>query len=266
MITPPGNPVLTVTDLAIGIPTRLAFVSRVEDIHFSLAPGDILGIAGESGSGKTLTACAIAGLLPPPLSVGRGCICFAGQPAFHPCNGSPAFARGKDILLLFQSPGSALDPGVRAGIQIQDALTACPGYSRKTARHKTHQAMAQAGLDLSLFDRYPFQLSGGQRQRVLMAMAFALVPRILIADEPTAGQDDVNRDHLLMLLTQLARETGTAVILISHDLRILSRTVDVMAVFHQGRQVESGTVKQLFTRPEHPHTQELVRAMLFLES
>ncbi len=266
MTLTPGNPVLSVHGLAIGFPGRNGFVPLVENICFTLAPGKILGIAGESGSGKTLTACAIAGLLPPPLTIGRGNLCFAGHPAFHPQTGSPAFTRGKDILLLFQSPGSALDPGVRAGIQIQDALTARPGCSRNTARQKALHAMAQVGLESSLFDRYPFQLSGGQRQRVLMALAFALAPRILIADEPTAGQDEANRDHLLMLLTRLARKTGTAVLIITHDLRILSRTADAMAVFHRGRQVESGPVKQLFTRPDHPHTRELVRAMAFLES
>jgi ABC-type glutathione transport system ATPase component len=266
MIPSPESPILTVADLAIGSHTRKTFINRVENINFSLTPGDILGIAGESGSGKTLTACAIAGLLPRSLTIGCGCIQFNGRPAFHPQNGSPAFVRGKDVLLLFQSPGSTLDPGVRTGIQIQDVLTACLGYPRKTARQKTLQAMEQVGLEETLFGRYPFQLSGGQRQRVLMAMAFVLSPRVLIADEPTAGQDAVNRDHLLMLLTRLARKSGTAVILISHDLRILSRTADVMAVFHQGRQVESGPVKQLFKRPEHPHTQELIHAMQFLES
>ncbi|HKK99541.1 MAG TPA: ABC transporter ATP-binding protein [Desulfotignum sp.] len=267
MTTPRENhPVLSVQNLTIGIPSSRGFASVVEKIHFSLESGSILGIAGESGSGKTLTACAIAGLLPAPLAIGRGRVLFAGRPAFHPGNGSPAFVRGKDVLLLFQSPGSALDPGVRAGIQIQDALTACLGCPRKTARQKAFQAMAQVGLDDSLFGRYPFQLSGGQRQRVLMAMAFALAPRVLIADEPTAGQDAASRDHLLMLLTRLAKENRTAIILISHDLRILSRTVDGMAVFHRGRQVESGPVKQLFTRPAHPHTQELIQAMQFLES
>ena len=266
MTTPPKNPVLSLQNLTIGIPRPNGFVSVVEKIHFSVASGEILGIAGESGSGKTLTACAIAGLLPYPLVIGRGRVLFCGRSAFHSDANTPVFVRGKDILLLFQSPGSALDPGIRAGIQIQDALTACLKYPRKTARHKAKQAMAQVDLTPSLFDRYPFQLSGGQRQRVLMAMAFALAPRILIVDEPTAGQDAANRDHLLMLLTRLAGENGTAVILISHDLRILSRTADIMAVFHQGRQVESGPIKQLFTRPEHPHTQELIQAMQFLES
>jgi len=266
MIPAPENPVLSVQDLAIGIPGRNGVVPLVEHIRFTVAPGGILGIAGESGSGKTLTACAVAGMLPPPLTMSRGSIHFAGHPAFHPHTGSPAFTRGKDILLLFQSPGSALDPGVRAGIQIQDALTARPGCPRKTARETALHAMARVGLDASLFDRYPFQLSGGQRQRVLMALAFALAPRVLIADEPTAGQDEANRDHLLMLLTRLARETGTAVLLITHDLRILSRTADAVAVFHRGRQVEYVPARQLFTRPGHAHTRELLRAMAFLES
>ena len=132
-MTPPreNHPVLSVQNLTIGIPSSRGFASVVGKIHLSVEAGSILGIAGESGSGKTLTACAIAGLLPAPLAIGRGRVLFAGRPAFHPGNGSPAFVRGKDVLLLFQSPGSALDPGVRAGIQIQDALTACLGYPCK---------------------------------------------------------------------------------------------------------------------------------------
>ncbi|MBU0970765.1 MAG: ABC transporter ATP-binding protein [Proteobacteria bacterium] len=257
---------LTVEDLSLGIKsTGCPAVCLVENINFSLEPGMILGIAGESGSGKTLTASALSGLLPEPVRILSGKMRFAGGPLFPEKTKHPGFKRGQDILFLFQSPSSALDPRVRVGIQISDALVQAFGWDRKTGRKQTCQAMEQVGLSASFFDRYPFQLSGGQRQRVLMAMAFGLRPQILIADEPTAGQDDSNRDHLLMLLREYTRTRLSSAIVISHDLGVLCGLADFLLIFFQGQQVEAGTPAQILAGQGHAHTRELVDAMGFFQ-
>ncbi len=237
----------------------------MKDINFSLETGMILGIAGESGSGKTLAASALAGLLPRPLKILGGTMRFGGRRLFPGKAKRDGVKRGQDILFLFQSPSSALDPRVRVGVQISDALVQAFGWDRKTGKDQTLQAMEQVGLSPAFFDRYPFQLSGGQRQRVLMAMAFGLRPRLLIADEPTAGQDEDNRDHLLMLLKAYTRTSRSSAIVISHDLGVLCSLADFLVIFFQGRQVESGPPSQILSYPDHAHTRELVNAMLFFQ-
>ncbi len=258
--------ILTVENLSVGIKSPgCPAICLVENINFCLEPGMILGIAGESGSGKTLTASALSGLLSRPVRILSGKMNFADRPLFPGKTKQPGFKLGQDILFLFQSPSSALDPGVRVGIQISDALIQAFGWDQKTGQKQTWQAMEKVGLSASFFDRYPFQLSGGQRQRVLMAIAFGLRPRILIADEPTAGQDDTNRDHLLMLLKDYTRTSLSSAIVISHDLGILCGLADFLVIFFQGRQVEAGTPSQILSCQGHPHTRELVDAMHFLQ-
>jgi ABC-type glutathione transport system ATPase component len=260
-----ADPLLQVEDLCIGAGGT---ESRplVEGIHFSLAPGEVLGIAGESGSGKTVTACALCGLLPLPLTVFGGKVRFEGRKIDFHGRIPSGFQRGRDLLLLFQSPLSALDPALTVGTQVSDALLAADrSLGRDAADRKARESMVQAGLSRELFHRYPFQLSGGQRQRVLLALAFALRPRVLIADEPTAGLDDAHRDRVLGLLGRLRKGTGAAAVVVSHDLRILSKIADHLLVVYRGRQVEYGPMSSVLHRPGHPHTRELAAAMAYLD-
>ena len=255
--------ILTVDHLSIGKP-GLEKTPLVTDVCFSLHPGEVVGIAGESGSGKTLTALAISALLPPPLQVLSGSIRVFAKPlrmSYH----KPCFRRGRDLLFLFQSPSGALNPTVTVGRQILHALCTHFHLDRKTAESRAVAVMKQVGLSREDYRRYPFQLSGGQRQRVLLALAFGLQPRLLVADEPTAGQDDESRDLILKLLDQLRETAGTAMIIISHDLRVLSRLTRQIVVLHQGRQVESGVVSDILHHARHFHTQALVDAMRYLE-
>lgn len=259
------DPLLHVDGLCVGAGGTEA-APLVEGIHFSLARGEVLGIAGESGSGKTLTACALCGLLPPPLAVVGGRVRFEGRAIDLRERHPSGFRRGRDLLLLFQSPLSALDPSLQVGTQVADALLAADrSIGRDAAGRKARQSMAESGLSPELFHRYPFQLSGGQRQRVLLALAFGLRPRVLIADEPTAGLDNAHRDRILGLLGRLRKETGAAAVVVSHDLRVLSRIADHLLVVYRGRQVEYGPMSSVLRRPVHPHTREIAAAMAYLE-
>lgn len=257
---------LSVQNLCIGCPGK---AGQVENVSFRLNKGDILGITGQSGSGKTLTAMALAGILPPPLAVYSGTVRFLGNPVLPEAGAQKNLTPGRDILMLFQSPSRALDPWTRIGVHLTDAIKAvnkacgksCGEDPRKAAAH----ALEMAGLDSSAYGRYPFELSGGQRQRSLMALALAVKPRILIADEPVTGQDDVNKSVVVKIIRELTQNEGTAVIVISHDLRGLQGLAQNLVVIYKGLQIEAGPVGELIENPSHDHTRDLVRAMMFLE-
>jgi ABC-type glutathione transport system ATPase component len=255
--------VLQVSNLSIGVsgPDGRPLVRRVE---LALEAGGAIGLTGESGAGKTLTGCALCGLLTAPIQVLGGRLEILGEHV--PATDARAFRhrRGREIFMVFQSPAGALDPTSRVGEQVAEALWAVRGWRRASATREAIRLMESVGLDRVLARRYPHQLSGGQRQRVMLATAFALEPRILVADEPTSGLDEKSRDQVLQLLAELREQEGTAVLIISHDLRVLASIVDHLVVLHEGRQVEAGPVAELLERPVHPHTAELVRAMRLL--
>lgn len=255
---------LEVRDLSIGLPEPNAQV-LVEKIRFSLHAGETLGIVGASGSGKTLTACALSALLPGDIRVLTGSIRYQGRNLNLSHPKKPGFRRGHDILMLFQSPSGALNPSSPVGVQIAEIIPRTGHERRGAVFERAVGLMEMVGLEDTCFYQYPFQLSGGQRQRVLLAMAFGLEPRILIADEPTAGLDEKNRDMILNLLIKLQSETDSAAIIISHDLRVISRIAGHVMVLYQGKQVESGNVSEVLKHPMHPHTCELVEAMHYLE-
>jgi ABC-type glutathione transport system ATPase component len=236
----------------------------VHGLDLAIEAGGAVGLTGESGAGKTLTACALCGLLPDPVRVLGGRLEILGKTVDATDPRNFRRRRGREIFMVFQSPAGALNPTLRVGEQVAEALWAVQGWPRPAADRESVRLMVSVGLDEPCARRYPHQLSGGQRQRVLLAIAFALKPRILVTDEPTSGLDDATQSQVLDLLSDLRASEGTAVVMISHDLRVLARSVDDLVVLYGGRQIETGPVADLLQRPAHPHTAELVRALHIL--
>ncbi len=260
---------LYVNDLCIGIPGKKSNTCLVGNVCFRLNPGDVLGITGQSGSGKTLTAMTLAGILPRSLAVLGGSVRFMGKPVLPEKGAQKSLVPGRDVLMLSQSPARALDPWVKIGVHLIDAVKAVikrgARIRKKNPKETAIDALETLGLGAWALDRYPFELSGGQCRRCLMALALAVRPRILIADEPATGQDDVNRAIVERCIRDLTANAGTAVIVISHDLRGLQRLASELIVIFNGRQIEVGPVKDMIENPCHVHTRDLVDAMNFLE-
>ena len=252
---------LEVRGLSIASPSRT--ILRCLDL--SLDHSQTLGILGQSGAGKSLSAMALCGLLPKPLWVSKGSIHLHGEAI--PPNDAKAWRgrRGKEIFLIFQSPASALDPTAPVGTQIAEALVEVRGWHWKRAKEKAGRLLESVELSAAIAKRYPFELSGGMRQRVLIATALALRPQVLIADEPTTGLDPVNQIAILRLLKRLQKEHHTALLIISHDLRVLSHMARNAIVMQAGAVVERGSVQELTRHPIHNHTRELVAAMHSME-
>ena len=252
--------VLRVSDLTIGV-AGAAERPLVSGVDFALEAGGAIGLTGESGAGKSLTACALCGLLPEPVRVLEGQLEILGRRVRTRDARSFRHLRGRDIFMVFQSPAGALNPTLRIGAQVAEALWAVRGWRRDDADDEALRLLESVGLGAELFRSYPHELSGGQRQRVLLATAFALEPRIIIADEATSGLDEVARDQVIELIERLRATRGTAVVMISHDLRVLADAVDELLVLYDGRQVEAGPIARLLEQPAHRHTVELVRAL-----
>ncbi|WP_054286871.1 ABC transporter ATP-binding protein [Gulbenkiania mobilis] len=226
----------------------------VEEVTFSLMPGEKLALVGESGSGKSVTAQALLRLQPD--ATVSGSVRFAGQSLTSLGEDGLRRIRGRDIAMIFQEPMSALNPVMTVGRQIGEVLTLHRGLPRRAARDEAIRLLGRTGLDRpeERVDAYPFQLSGGQRQRAMIAMALACQPRLLIADEPTTALDVTVQAQILALLETLQRETGMAVLFITHDLNLVRRFADRVAVMSEGRIVETGPVQQVFGQPAHPYT------------
>ncbi len=257
--------VLEVRDLRVGL-SRPEPTVLVSDVSLAIAAGGCLGLTGQSGSGKSLTGCALSGLLPPPLAVLGGEARLLGRPLDLGDPRALRGRRGREVFLMFQSPGGALDPSARIGPQVAEALRAARGLGRQQAKEAVRELLQRVDLEPERERAYPFELSGGQRQRVLLAIAFGLRPRLLIADEPTTGLDQANQEQILGLMRELRDSQGTALCLISHDLRVLAAMAQDLAVLHRGRLVESGPLERVLAAPQHWHTQELVQAMQYLET
>jgi len=237
----------------------------VRGLDFSLDHGETLGLLGQSGAGKSLSALALCGLLPKPLWVSSGSIRLHGE--VIPPNNAKAWRgrRGKEIFLIFQSPASALDPTVRVGAQIAEALFEVRGWHHERAMKRARQLLEAVDLPAAAAKRYPFELSGGMRQRVLIAIALALRPQVLIADEPTTGLDPLNQLAVLRLLRRLQKEHHTALLIISHDLRVISHMAERTLIMQAGAVVEQGLTRKVLANPVHAHTNQLIDAMQVLE-
>jgi peptide/nickel transport system ATP-binding protein len=237
----------------------------VDDVSFELAPGEALGLAGESGCGKTTTALSLLGLLPAGLRRSAGEIHLdTGQGVRELHRISPAAmrtVRWASASMVFQGAMNALDPVMRVGAQIREAiLTHESALGRRGADQRVAELLDQVRIDPRRARDYPHEFSGGQRQRLMIALALACRPRLVIADEPTTALDVLTQKQILDLLAELRRELGLSLILITHDLSVLAETCDRIAVMYGGRIVESGPVGDVYREPQHPYTQRLLAA------
>jgi oligopeptide/dipeptide ABC transporter ATP-binding protein len=254
---------LEVRDLTVEFPAAGgAWLPAVRDLSLSLAPGEALGLVGESGCGKSLTALAILRLLPPQARA-RGAILFEGRNLLDLSEEEMRQVRGAGIAMVFQEPMTALNPVMRVGDQVAEAVRA----HGKSAKAQAWQLAVEALRDVGLPDAerrardYPFQLSGGMRQRVMIAMAIVNRPQLLIADEPTTALDVTIQAQILELLAELRQKLGLAMLFISHDLAVVSQVAGRVAVMYAGSMVETGSPQDVLTRALHPYTRGLLAAV-----
>lgn len=248
---------LEVRDLQVDFGRRR--IPAVRGVDFSLDAGQRLGVIGESGSGKTVTALAVMGLLPENAHV-AGSVVLDGQQIVGLAERGLARLRGNTVSMVFQEPMTALDPTMRVGRQVAEVLRLHQGAESGPARERVVAMLAEVGLSDAdrIADAYPHQLSGGQRQRVVLAMALINSPSLVICDEPTTALDVTVQALVLAKLDEVLDASGAACLFISHDLAVVSQVCDQVLVMLDGRIVESGTVEKLFTAPEHPYTRGLV--------
>ena len=261
---PAPEPVLAVDALSVSVNTEAGLRPLISDLSFTLGRGETLAIAGESGSGKSITALAIMGLLPPPaVRVTGGAIRLGTTDLTALPEVQMRAIRGDRIAMIFQEPMTSLNPVLTIGLQLTEAIRAHTGLSRNEAHMQATQALR--AVRLSEADRrmtqYPHELSGGMRQRVMIAMALALKPDVLIADEPTTALDVTVQREVLDLLRDLQRDLGTAIILITHDMGVVAETADRVIIMRDGRAVEQGEVRQIFAAPQAGYTRDLLAAV-----
>jgi peptide/nickel transport system ATP-binding protein len=253
----PAEQLLDVTDLVVEFTTEHGVVRAVDGVSLSLKPGRTLGIVGESGCGKSVTSLAIMGLLPQRGAVvPNGEVMFEGRDLLKLSQSALSELRGDRLAMIFQEPMTSLNPSLAIGDQIGEVLERHRGLSRAQALERAIDLLRQVGIPLpeKRAHEYPHRLSGGMRQRVMIAMALACAPKLLIADEPTTALDVTVQAQILDLLRRLRDETGTAVVLITHDLGVIAELADEVAVMYAGRIVERAPVARLFARPQHPYT------------
>ena len=254
-------PLLEVRDLATSFFTQDGTTRAVDGVSFSIMPGETLGVVGESGCGKSVTALSVMRLLPPKLArVVRGEVLFEGQDLLTLNDRAMRAMRGNQIAMIFQEPMTSLNPVETIGFQICETLRIHQGLSRAEARARAVEMLAlvripDAGQRLAA---YPHHFSGGMRQRVMIAMALACQPRLLIADEPTTALDVTIQAQILRLMLELRGRTGAAVLLITHDLGVVAETCERVMVRYAGRKVEEAPVEVLFDAPGHPYTRGLM--------
>ncbi|MGY1653820.1 ABC transporter ATP-binding protein [Geodermatophilus sp. SYSU D01119] len=268
-LAPSGTPLLEVDDLHVEFRTRSGVVNAVNGVSYSLAAGETLAILGESGSGKSVSAQAIMGILEtPPAVITGGGIWFQGRNMLEMPAEDQRKIRGPGISMIFQDALSSLNPVYSVGFQIGEMFRAHRGLSRKEARKRAIELMDRVRIPAAArrVDDYPHQFSGGMRQRVMIAMAIALDPRILIADEPTTALDVTVQAQVMDLLKDLQAETGMGLILITHDLGVVNEVADNVAVMYAGEIVERGTVDDVFSKPAHPYTDGLMSSVPQVEA
>ena len=249
-------PLLDVRNLRVEFATRRGTLVALDDVSFDIAPGEILGVVGESGAGKSLTGAAIIGLLDPPGRVAGGEIRFDGRRIDALPYEEMRKVRGRSIGAIFQDPLTSLDPLYTIGQQLIETIQTHLSLSAADARLRAIRLLEETGIPAAAerLDQYPHQFSGGMRQRVVIALALAGEPRLIVADEPTTALDVSIQAQIIFLLKRLCREHGAAVMLVTHDMGVIAETCDRVAVMYAGRIVEIGPVADVIHKPAHPYT------------
>jgi len=255
-------PLLEVSGLAVAARSRRGDLEIVKGVDLIAAPGEAIGVVGESGSGKSLTMLAIMRLLAPPLVINRGAVRFEGRDLTNLPERQMRTLRGDRLSMVYQDPMTSLNPLMRIGDQVTEAMTA-HGVPRNQARQRTMELLAQVELpDPARIARsYPHEYSGGMRQRAVIAMALAMRPRLLIADEPTTALDVTIQRQILAVVNQLRRDLDMATIWVTHDLGVVAQLVERVVVMYGGLVVEEAPVDQLFHSPQHPYTSRLLASL-----
>ena len=261
-------PLLQVRNLHTYFPTREGIVKAVNGVSLALEPDSVLGVMGESGSGKTITALSIIGLVPFPGQIVQGEVMYDGRDLRTISEAQMRHIRGREISLIFQDAAAALNPVITIGEQVQELMLEHTGMSRRQAQGMTLELLENMGMPDArrMLGQYPFQLSGGMAQRVMMAIGVALKPRVLIADEPTSNLDVTLQAEMLQRLRVLRQESQTAIMLITHDLGVIAQMAQKVAVMYGGYIVETAGTVDLYRRPMHPYTWGLFQSLPRLDA
>jgi peptide/nickel transport system ATP-binding protein len=251
---------LAVEGLRVEFPTRQGTLVAVDRVSLTIAPGEVLGVVGESGAGKSLTGAAVIGLIDPPGRIGAGEVRLDGRRIDNLPPEALRRIRGREIGAVFQDPLTSLNPLYTIGRQLVETITTHLDLTPSAARARALELLGEVGITAPKrrFDHYPHQFSGGMRQRVVIALALAAKPKLIIADEPTTALDVSIQAQIIALLKGLCRNHGTAVMLITHDMGVIAETADRVAVMYAGRIVEVGPVADVIHRPQHPYTRGLM--------
>ncbi len=253
-------PLLEVRHLRVEFPSRRGTLVAIDDVSFSIAPGEVLGVVGESGAGKSVTGAAIIGLIEPPGRIAGGEILLEGQRIDHLPPEAMRRVRGRRIGAIFQDPLTSLNPLYTVGRQLTETIRTHLALDARGARERAVHLLEATGIPAAAerIDHYPHQFSGGMRQRVVIALALAAEPQLVVADEPTTALDVSIQAQIISLLKRLCREQGTAIMLVTHDMGVIAETADRVAVMYAGRIAEIGPVSEVIHRPAHPYTAGLM--------
>ncbi len=259
---------LDVVDLCVEFPTRRGTLRALDGVSLSIAAGEVLGVVGESGAGKSLTGAAIIGLLEPPGRVAGGQVLLDGRRIDGLPDDAMRQIRGRQIGAIFQDPLTTLNPLYTVGRQLAETMQAHRPLSDADARRQAIGWLEMVGIPAAArrIDAYPHEFSGGMRQRVVIALALCAEPKLVIADEPTTALDVSIQAQIIGLLKRLTRDHGTAVMLVTHDMGVIAETADRVAVMYAGRVVEIGPVRDVVQRPAHPYTEGLMGSIPSLET
>ncbi|MGO4572111.1 ABC transporter ATP-binding protein [Microvirga sp. 2TAF3] len=262
------RPVLSVRDLKVEFVTRRGNLKAIDGISFDIARGEVLGVVGESGAGKSVTGSAVIGLIDPPGRLAGGEILLSGQRIDNLPPQEMRRIRGKRIGMIFQDPLTSLNPLYRIGEQLVETIRTHTSLTASGARKRAIDLLAEVGIPAPerRVDSYPHEFSGGMRQRVVIALALCAEPELIIADEPTTALDVSVQAQIISLLKRLGREHGTAIMLVTHDMGVIAETADRVAVMYAGRIVEIGPVQEVVQHPLHPYARGLMGAIPSLQS